>query len=251
MPRTKKTEEKKANAKSTQTKVAKTEKKFVVKQKKDEITVDVMDMKGKIIETIDLPKDIFGAPVNKELLTQAVRVYLANQRRGTVSTKTRGEVKGSTKKIHRQKGTGRARHGSKRAPIFVHGGLVFGPKPRDYSLKLPEKMKRKALFSALSAKARDKNFKIVAGLEKMKPKTKEFVHVLKNLSLDGKKKNILFVVPSYSNEMKSVVKAVRNVEGVSYIAAYQLSPYEVLKSRTILCMKDAISAMEETFLKTK
>ena len=106
------------------------------------LTVDVYDTRGKVVEKMHLPKDIFGVDVNQQLIAQAVRVYLANKRQGTVSTKTRGEVTGSTRKIYRQKGTGRARHGSIRAPIFVHGGLVFGPKPRDYSMKFPKKMRK-------------------------------------------------------------------------------------------------------------
>src|SRR5258708_225116 len=124
----------------------KTEKKYTP------VSVDVIGVDGKVSGKVSLPGEMFGEKVNKTLLAQAVRVYLANQRQGNASTKTRGEVDGSTAKIYRQKGTGRARHGSKRAPIFVKGGLVFGPKPRDFSLALPQKMKRKALFGALSAK---------------------------------------------------------------------------------------------------
>src|SRR6266404_5428662 len=120
------------------------------------VSVAVVGIDGKVSGKVSLPGEMFGEKVNKALLAQAVRVYLANQRQGNASTKTRGEVDGSTAKIYRQKGTGRARHGSKRAPIFVKGGIVFGPKPRDFSLSLPQKMKRKALFSALSAKVKDK-----------------------------------------------------------------------------------------------
>src|SRR3989338_5152877 len=130
------------------------------------LVAKVFDTKGALKKTIDLPKEIFGVQENNILLAQAVRVYLANQRQGTVSTKTRGEVAGSTRKIYRQKGTGRARHGSIRAPIFVHGGLVFGPKPRDYSMKFPKKMRKAALASALSSKVNDAQVKVVDGLEK-------------------------------------------------------------------------------------
>ena len=116
------------------------------------LNIDVFDIKGKNVGSISLPESIFKAKVNPQVVAQAVRVYLANQRQGTSSTKTRGEVQGSTRKIYRQKGTGRARHGSIRAPIFVHGGVAFGPKPRDFSLKIPSKIKQQALFSAFSSK---------------------------------------------------------------------------------------------------
>src|SRR6185437_7247197 len=122
------------------------------KSKVAPVSVDVVGIDGKVTGKIALPGEIFGEKLNKALLAQAVRVYLANQRQGNASTKTRGEVDGSTRKIYRQKGTGRARHGSVRAPIFVHGGIAHGPKPRDFSLTMPQKMKQKALFSALSTK---------------------------------------------------------------------------------------------------
>src|SRR5581483_3879222 len=124
------------------------------------LSASVYDLKGKAIGRVTLPSEVFGVEENPHLLAQAVRVYLANQRQGTVSTKTRGEVQGSTRKIYRQKGTGRARHGGIRAPIFVHGGIVFGPKPREFSLSMPQKMRRLALFTALSGKVKDGELKI-------------------------------------------------------------------------------------------
>ena len=131
-------------------------KKTVEKQVKKELPKEttlkqsVYDTKGNLAESIVLPKEIFDVKVNDPLMAQAVRVYLANQRRGTVKTKSRGEVKISTRKIYRQKGTGRARHGAASAPIFVGGGIAFGPRQRDYSLKLNQKMKKAALFIQLS-----------------------------------------------------------------------------------------------------
>jgi large subunit ribosomal protein L4 len=132
-------------------------KKAIVKEapKETGLKLSVYDLKGAIAESLTLPKEIFGAKINNSLMAQAVRVYLANQRRGTLKTKSRGEVAISTRKIYRQKGTGRARHGAKSAPIFVGGGIAFGPKPRDFSMKLNQNMRRVALFSALSAKLRD------------------------------------------------------------------------------------------------
>ena len=180
------------------------------------ITAEVLDLTGKVTEKISLSKEIFGAKINKVLIAQAVKVYLANQRQGTASTKTRGEVEGSTRKIYRQKGTGRARHGSIRAPIFVHGGVVFGPRPHDYSLKLPQKMKRNALFSALSAKFNDGEIKILQDLEKLEPKTKKFAEVIKNLGLENKKKKILLITAAETENLK---RAAQNIEGVTITAA--------------------------------
>ncbi|PJC54772.1 MAG: 50S ribosomal protein L4, partial [Candidatus Levybacteria bacterium CG_4_9_14_0_2_um_filter_35_21] len=194
---------------------------------------------------------IFGAKINKVLLAQAVRVYLANQRKGTHSTKTRGEVEGSTAKIYRQKGTGRARHGSKRAPIFVKGGVVFGPKPRDYSLKLPKKMRRLALFSSLTTKKDEGKIVVLSGLEKIEAKTNKMADVVKNLNLEEKNKKILLITPDTINAFENVYKATRNLKGVSIVSAKMLNTYEVLNSKTVLLMKASIEVLENNFLKEK
>lgn len=204
------------------------------------LLVDVFDIKGKVKEKISLPKEIFAAKINPKLMAQAVRVYLANQRKGTASTKTRGEVKGSSRKIYRQKGTGRARHGSIRAPIFVHGGVVFGPKPKDFSLNLPQKMKKAALFSALTTKLKNGEIKIVSGLEKIEPKTKIMAQTLKKLDLNNK--GLLFIL-SAKNE--NIQRSARNVEGVELLLASQLNAYEVLKNKNLIFMKDAIEIIEK------
>lgn len=214
-------------------------------QKEKTLTIDVFGLDGKVTGKVSLPEAIFGEKVNKKLLAQAVRVYLANKRQGTVSTKTRGEVEGSSRKIYRQKGTGRARHGSVRAPIFVHGGVVFGPKPRDYSLDLPKKMRRKALFSALSAKYVEGEIKVLAGLEKLEPKTKLFVGVLESLGIASKKRSMLVVCP---NDLANVRRAAGNVQGVTLTAARRLNAYDVLKYKDLLFMRDAIDEIEKTFL---
>ncbi|PIP74376.1 MAG: 50S ribosomal protein L4, partial [Candidatus Levybacteria bacterium CG22_combo_CG10-13_8_21_14_all_35_11] len=195
--------------------------------------------------------EIFGAKINKVLLAQAVRVYLANQRKGTHSTKTRGEVEGSTAKIYRQKGTGRARHGSKRAPIFVKGGVVFGPKPRDYSLKLPKKMRRLALFSSLTTKKDEGKIVVLSGLEKIEAKTNKMADVVKNLNLEEKNKKILLITPDTINAFENVYKATRNLKGVSIVSAKMLNTYEVLNSKTVLLMKASIEVLENNFLKEK
>lgn len=208
------------------------------------LTLDVFGIDGKVTGSVSLPEEMFGEKVNKALVAQAVRVYMANQRQGNASTKTRGEVDGSTRKIYRQKGTGRARHGSVRAPIFVKGGIVFGPKPRDFGLTMPAKMKRKALFSALSGKLQDGNVTVIDGFSKMEPKTKQFVAVLQKMSLQDTK-NLLLVT---AKESENVQRAVKNVPGVSFIAANRVNTYQIVKSTKVLFMHGAIEEMKNTFL---
>lgn len=216
------------------------------------LTADVYNTAGKIVSKIDLPKEIFGVKINKVLMAQAIRVYLANQRQGTVSTQSRGEVTGSTKKIWKQKGTGRARHGSRKAPIFVGGGVVFGPRPRDYSLKLPKKMKKVSLFSALSSKQIMGSIKIITGLEKIEPKTKEMNLILKNLGFEQKKRNVLLVAPgSAKDSLENLYRSSGNLTGVNVINAGFINTYEVLKAKSLILMKDSIETMKEAFLKEK
>lgn len=210
------------------------------------LKVDVYGLDGKVSGTVTLPEEIFGEKVNKTLLAQAVRVYLANKRQGNASTKTRGEVDGSTRKIYRQKGTGRARHGSIRAPIFVKGGIVFGPKPRDFGLDLPKKMRRKALFSALAAKLNDGEVKVLSGLESIEPKTKQFVLAMKNLGLVEKK--LLLVL---SEDVQVVKRAARNVQGVNSTVVKRLNAYDVLNNKNLIVTKDAVEAMKKHFLGDK
>lgn len=212
------------------------------------VSIEVVDVTGKVIETLKLPGEIFAANINPKLMAQAIRVYLANQRRGTVSTKTRGEVEGSTRKIYRQKGTGRARHGSIRAPIFVGGGLVFGPKPRDYSMTMPQKMRRAALFSALTTKLNDKELRIISGLETLEPKTKAMYNSLKGI-IDAKKPSVLLIVPTETKTGTNVRKAVRNIEGVTFLPVNQLNTYEVLRAKQVIMMKDAVDSIAAVFMK--
>jgi large subunit ribosomal protein L4 len=261
MPAKKIITEEKPKAKNTKAKTVKAERAVTVSEPTKEVkasvtepkkkttaklTIDVMDLAGKVVESFALPTEMFGEEVNKKLLAQAVRVYLANKRQGTASTKTRGEVDGSTRKIYRQKGTGRARHGSIRAPIFVKGGIVFGPKPRDFSMTLPQKMRRKALFSALSAKLGDGEVRVLGGLEKIEPKTKLFAQALIKLGFDSKKRKLLLVT---AGSVENVKKASRNIAGVSISPAKQLNAYDVLSNKHILFMKEAIDEMKNHFMK--
>lgn len=208
--------------------------------KKSGLIVNVLDINGKEIDSMELPEEIFGVKMNKALIAQAVRVYLANQRQGSASTKTRGQVRGSTRKIYRQKGTGRARHGAVRAPIFVHGGIAHGPKPKDYSLKLPQKMKKKALYSVLSAKLKEGALSVVADIEKTDGKTKSVVNLFKTI---GKKKTkTLFVIDS---RHENILRAIRNIQGVTYEYVYKLHAYGVLENKRVFFTKNAIDALKK------
>ena len=214
---------------------------------KSSMTTQVFDLKGKVVGNIDLPKEIFGAKINNTLMAQAVRVYLANQRLGTHFTKSRGEVNATTKKAWKQKGTGRARHGARSAPIFVGGGVAHGPKPRDYSLKFPKKMKKVSLFSALSVKLKDGEIKVLAGLEKIEPKTKIMAGVLKNIGL-ADKKLLLVTSDGEKEDYKNVYRAGRNIKRVNILNAKLLNTYEVLDNKMLVLTKDAVLAIKENFL---
>jgi len=221
-----------------------------VKKPAGGLNANVYNTAGKVTSKLSLPKEIFGAKVNNRLMAQAVRVYLANQRTGTASTKTRGEITGSTKKVWRQKGTGRARHGSRKAPIFVGGGVAFGPRVRDYSLKMPQKMRRAALFSALTLKNQNDEIKIISGLEKIEPKTKNMASVIKKLGQEGNNKNILLVTPDKEkNGFENVYRAARNIKGLKLMKADLVNTYEVLNNKGILLMKEAVDAIEKHFVK--
>lgn len=202
----------------------------------DKLSIPVYSMAGRSSGTMSLPKEIFGQKVNQKLLAQAMRVYMANQKTLPGSTKTRGEVRGSTAKIYRQKGTGRARHGSIRAPIFVGGGIVFGPKPRKHGLDLPQKMKKASLISALSAKVIDKNVMGLQGVEKASGKTKEIAKLAKNLKL----KTALIVI---AKKQDNLVRAARNIKGVDVLPVDQLNAYEVLRHQFLVLSKDAVEKL--------
>jgi large subunit ribosomal protein L4 len=215
----------------------------------NDLALEFYDTKGKVVETIELPKEIFGAKVNNQLMAQSVRVYLANQRRGTASTKTRGEVSGSTRKIWAQKHTGRARHGSRKAPIFVGGGIVSGPHPRDFSLKLSKKMKRLALFSTLTSKFQKGEIKGITGFEKIEPKTKLMVMALENLGISDKDKKILLVIPSSEKDFENVSRASRNIKSINILNAGMLNAYEILNNKLVLLVKESLQVMKDRFLK--
>lgn len=211
----------------------------------NKLSIPAYSLTGRAAGSMVLPKEIFGVKVNKKLLAQAIRVYSTNQKTMTASTKTRGEVRGSTAKIYRQKGTGRARHGAIRAPIFVGGGIVFGPKPKTVRLELPKKMKRGSLLSALSSKAIDKSIIGVSGLEKATGKTKEMAQLLAKLSEKGKvqsEKSLSMLIVT-GEKMDNAVRAVRNIPNVDVLSANLINAYEILKHDMLLITKDAVERL--------
>lgn len=213
--------------------------------------VDVLTITGRKSGKIDLPKEIFAAKINKQLMAQAVRVYLANQRKAKAKVRTRGEVRGSGRKIWRQKGTGRARHGDRYAPIFVGGGRAHGPTGEEnYKLKMSKKMRKSALFSALTSKLKDGEILVVKGLEKVEPKTKEMVGVLQKLSKNWKLKpetwNLTIVLPGV---LENVIRAGRNIPNASLVQANLLNTYQVLNGGKLILMKESVDKLKETFLK--
>lgn len=205
-------------------------------KKANGLTITVYSLLGKEAGTMELPKEVFGKEVNKQLLAQATRVYLTNQKSLTGSTKSRGEVNLTKAKWFRQKGTGRARHGAQSAPIFVGGGVAFGPKPRKVTLELPKKMKRAALLNALSSKVKDGDVFGVDGLDKASGKTKEMAGFTKNLKL----KTALLVT---GDKQDNVVRSIRNIPGVNVLPAVQLNAFDVLKHQTLLLTKDAVEKL--------
>jgi large subunit ribosomal protein L4 len=203
------------------------------------VKADLIDIKGKKIDQIEIPESVFGVKPNPVLVAQAVRVYLANQRGGNASTKTRGEVQGSSKKIYKQKGTGRARQGTIRAPHRVGGGIAFGPRPHDFTLSMNQKMRKKALFCALSDKLKDKKIYFVDGLSKLKGKTKGVVEFLSALKLP--KKKTIFVIPE---KQEMLERAVRNLDLVSYDRVNLLNAYQVLNNDYLVFLKESVEKIK-------
>lgn len=193
-------------------------------------------------EYVELRPDIFEIKPNDHAIYLAVKAYLANQRQGTHKTKTRGEVRGGGRKPWPQKHTGRARAGSIRSPLWVGGGTVFGPVPRDYSLDLPKKVKQLARKSALSYKAKDEQIIVVEDFTFEEPKTKRMVEILKAFNLLNKK--VLLLTPSTD---LNVYKSGRNIPGLNILEAYKASTYDILNNQMILIQKSAVEVLQNTF----
>ncbi|MGB9757260.1 MAG: 50S ribosomal protein L4 [Candidatus Bipolaricaulaceae bacterium] len=188
---------------------------------------------------VELPPEIFGVEVSLDLLWRAVRTHLANRRQGTASTKDRGEVSGGGRKPWPQKHTGRARHGSIRSPLWRHGGVTFGPKPRDWDLDLPKKMRRKALKCALSARAKEGQVWLIDRLGFQKPRTKEALALLSRLGLP--EKTLVVVAPE--EYQVPVYKSFSNIPGVECHRADLLTAYEVLAHEAVLLTERAVEAL--------
>lgn len=193
---------------------------------------------------VKLSHEVFGIEPNDHAIYLDVKQYLANQRQGTSKSKQRNEVHGTTKKIHRQKGTGGARHGSRKAPIFVGGGRVFGPVPRDYGFKLNKKLKRLARISALSYKAKDNQITVLEQFNMDQPKTKNFKSVLKSLAADEKK--TLVVIPDYNTNL---ILSARNLPQSKMVVAKDMNTYDILNANQLLVFENALPLIEQTLIK--
>ena len=203
--------------------------------------VSVLNMEGVEVGTIDLNDAVFGVDVNEHLLHMAVVQQLANNRQGTQSAKTRGQVSGGGRKPYRQKGTGHARQGSTRSPQFTGGGAVFTPQPRDYSFKLNKKEKRAALKSALTDRVQNGKVIVLDELKLDEIKTKEMVRVLGNIKAAEK----ALVVTADKDE--TVVKSARNLAKVVTTTTSQLNVYDVMNAQTVVLTKDAVAKIEEVY----
>ncbi len=202
--------------------------------------VNVYDTAGEIVGEIALNDAVFGIEPHVSSMHLVVRQYQANQRRGTQSTLTRGEVSGGGKKPWRQKGSGRARQGSTRSPQWTHGGIAFGPKPRDYGFSINKKVRRLAMKSALSSKVRDEELKVLSELPLEEIKTKEVAAVLAKLET-GK---TLIVTPEAD---RTIYLSARNIQGVKVAPVNNLSVYDILNCDTLLLMQDAVTRIEEVY----
>lgn len=205
-------------------------------------SVDILSLANEKRGTLELDERLFGLKVNPGLAHEVVLMQRANQRQGTASTKTRGEVRGGGRKPWRQKGTGRARHGSIRSPIWRGGGTVFGPRPRDYAFQLPKKKVRAALLTALSAKIQDGALKVVEGFSLPEPKTKALVSVLEGLQLEGKTL-ILTDQPS-----SLLVQAARNLPYVTVQSLERLNVYDVLRHQNLLIQKQDLETLQQRLI---
>lgn len=203
-------------------------------------TLKVYNTERKEVGEIQLNESIFGAEVSVEAMHQVVLAQLANKRQGTQSAKTRAEVRGGGIKPWRQKGTGRARQGSIRAPQWIHGGIVFAPKPRDYRVSVPKSMRRTAMKSALTSKVNDNEMIVLDSLSFEAPKTKAVVNMLNAFEV---KKTLIVVAESNEN----VYKSARNIPGVAVVPVNNINVYDILKYENLMITKEAVSKIEEVY----
>ena len=203
--------------------------------------IDVYDIQGKKVSTVDLKDEIFGIEPNEAVVHSVLVNFLANQRQGTQNTKTRSEVSGGGRKPWRQKGTGRARQGSIRAPQWIKGGIALGPKPRSYKYSVNKKEKRLAIKSCLSSKVLEKELVVVDSLPLKEIKTKEMVNALNNLKVEGK---TLILLPERN---ETVQKSARNIEGVKTTLVNTINVYDLLKYKNLVITLDTVKKLEEVY----
>lgn len=205
--------------------------------------VPVYDTEGRTIGKIALDKNIFNGVVNEAILYQAIKMYEANLRQGTASTKTRAEVSGGGRKPWRQKGTGRARAGTIRSPLWRGGGIVFGPHPRDYSYSIPKRIRKLALIASLNAKLNNDELIVMQDIKIARPKTKEFMSVLRNLKADDKPLLVL------DEKDETIIRAARNIPELLLRHYKTLNAYEVLKQHKLVLTQKALTALTEQLIK--
>ena len=203
--------------------------------------VDVLSVDGKKVKELELNENVFGIEPNENIVHSAIVNYLANQRQGTQNTKTRAEVSGGGRKPWRQKGTGRARQGSIRAPQWIKGGIALGPRPRSYSYKINKKEKRLAIKSILSSKVAEKELVVLDKLELKEIKTANMVKVLNNVKAEGK---TLILLPA-NNEI--VFKSSRNIEGVKTLTVDTINAYDLVKYKGLVVTEDTVKKLEEVY----
>ncbi len=205
-------------------------------------TVKMLNMAGEAVGEIELKDDIFGIEINEYAVHEVVKNYLANQRQGTQSAKTRSEVRGGGQKPYRQKGTGRARQGSRRAPNHVGGGIVFAPKPRSYRYSINRKVRRLAMKSVLTSKVVENEIIVLDAIKFEQPKTKEMVKMLAAVNAE---KKALIVLPEVD---KNVIKSASNIPGVQTTIVGALNVYDMLNHTSLILTKDAVNKIEEVYV---
>lgn len=211
------------------------------------IKLDVRDEEGNQSDEIEVSEDLLGLEFHNDLLYRAVKAYRANGRAGTASTKDRSEVKSSNRKPWRQKGTGRARHGSRASPLWNGGGVIFGPKPKDHGMELPKKMRHKAIRSALSTRYSEDNLVVVEELKFEKPKTKKALSLLEALDLP---RDTLIILPQEEDSWK-VKKSFSNIPAAKCISTSQINAYEILNHEGILIARKSVEELSEILLDRK
>ncbi|UYQ93683.1 50S ribosomal protein L4 [Chitinophaga horti] len=207
------------------------------------MTLDILNIEGKKTgRSVELPEEIFGVEPNNHVIYLAVKQYLAAQRQGTHKVKTRAEVKGASRKLHKQKGTGGSRKGNIRNPLYKGGGTIFGPKPHRYDIKLNRKVKDLAKISALSAKAKENGIIVLEDVNFDAPKTKQFVSILKNLSINVEGKKTLLVLPEYND---NVYLSLRNLPSVGGTVLSDINTYDIVNTNYLVFTESAVKIFTE------